>query len=108
MLSRYIVGAVLTLLVIYGFIEAWPLLAGPSITIASPVDGEAATSSIVVISGTALRVVELRLNGEPLYPDRSGHFSTTLAYARGTSILTFTASDRFGRHISKTRTILVP
>lgn len=108
MLSRYAVALVLSLLVLYGFIEAWPLLAGPSLSIESPADGSVATSSVVTISGTALRVVNLSLDGAALYPDRSGHFSTSLAFASGTSILTFTATDRFGRHISKTRTIFVP
>jgi hypothetical protein len=108
-MTRYLVFALLAVLLIYGAIEAWPLVAGPSLTITSPTAGESITGGVLSISGTALRTVALTLDGAPLLADAAnGHFSTTLAFPTGTSILTFVARDRFGRTITKARTIVVP
>ncbi len=107
MFSKAIFGLVLAGLLVYGFIEARPLLMGASLTISSPIDG-AAAEGVVLIAGTSQRATTLTLNGGPLYPDENGDFSSMLALSTGTSILTFTASDRFGRTVTLTRTIYVP
>ena len=108
MLVRYSVLIVLIVLVCYGLLEARPLLVGPTLSIDSPAQGATVAGGLTTISGSAERAVLLTLDGAPLYADQSGHFSTLLAFPTGTSILTFTAADRFGRTISKTRTIRVP
>ncbi|HFC11072.1 MAG TPA: hypothetical protein ENJ75_02710 [Candidatus Kaiserbacteria bacterium] len=91
----------------YGFNEAFPLLSGPKIKLSSPVNGMTTTSDIVTIAGTAKRVVALSFDGEPILPNRTGTFSKTLALPRGGAILTLTAMDRFGRTVTKKRTIFV-
>lgn len=107
-MTRYIIAIVLILLTSYGLYEAWPLLRGPGLSISSPTEGGVFPGSIVTISGNVVRTTGLTLDGAPLYFDKTGNFSSTLAFPRGTSILTFRAADRFGRAITQSRTIFVP
>ena len=107
-MTRYLLISVLVLLAGYGLVEAWPLLAGPSLSVTSPVENASIPGGIVTVSGRALRVAELSLDGAPLLHDEQGNFSTTLTFPRGTSILTLSATDRFGRRVTLTRDIFIP
>lgn len=107
-MSRYVIGALLVVLIGYGALRAWPLIAGPAFSIESPADYATVPGGIVTVRGKAVRVAELTLNGALLLHDQNGDFSSTLTYPRGGSILTFVATDRFGRSITATRTIFVP
>jgi len=104
--NKLLVSVVLAIVVVYGLIEAYPLIAGPSITLSSPVNGAELTDPVAIM-GIAHRATALTLDGAPLTPDQDGSFSATLAFPAGTSILTLTAHDRFGRTITITRTIVV-
>ncbi len=105
---RFLLAGALVILAAYGLIEARPLLMGPSLTVDAPVDGARYGDGVVPIAGTAERDVSLLLDGAPLLPDQTGHFKVSLAFPSGSSILTFVATDRFGRSVTKTRTIYVP
>lgn len=105
---RYLIGAVLVVLVGYGLVEAWPLIAGPSLSIASPAQNAPYPGGVVSIRGRAERAATILLNGAPLLHDQNGGFSSTMTFPRGGSILTFTATDRFGRTVTATRAIYVP
>lgn len=107
-MNRYFFIAFFVLLFGYGLVEAHPLLAGPTLSIASPKDFATSTDGVFTISGTEARAASLTLDGAPLLADENGFFSEELAFPSGTSILTFVATDRFGRTITKTRTIYVP
>jgi len=107
-MTRYLIIAVLLILVGYGLIEAWPLLAGPSLSIASPIQDAPYPGGVVSIRGNAARAAALTLNGAPVLHDQDGGFSSTLTFPRGGSILTFVATDRFGRTVTATRSIFVP
>jgi len=106
-MTRYLIILVLVVLFGYGFIEAWPLLAGPSLVINSPTQNASYPDGIVSIQGNAARAAQLTLNGAPLLHDQNGGFSSTLTFPRGGSILTFEARDRFGRAVTATRSIFV-
>lgn len=99
---------VLAVVALYGLVEAWPILSGPQLSVVAPFDGEVEPNGIVIIKGFVARAVSLSLDGNPLLPNQNGSFSSTLAFASGTSILTMTATDRFGRSVSTTRTVFVP
>ncbi len=107
-MTRYFIGAVLLILLGYGLVEAWPLIAGPKLVISSPINNASFPGGIVNVQGTAARAALLTLDGEPLLHDQNGNFSSTLTFPEGGSILTFSATDRFGRHVTETRTIFVP
>lgn len=107
-MTHYLIMFVLVVLFGYGFIEAWPLLAGPFLSIASPTQNAPYPDGIVSIRGNAARAAQLTLNGASVLHDQNGGFSSTLTFPRGGSILTFVATDRFGRTVTATRNIFVP
>lgn len=107
-MTRYLIVAVLLIITGYGLIEAWPLIAGPALSIVSPKDNMSFPDGIVTVSGKASRIALLTLDGATILHNEDGTFSTTLTFPRGASILTFVATDRFGRHITTTRSIFVP
>jgi len=105
---KYLISAIIFVLIVYGLIEAWPLLAGPTLSITSPTNNAPFPSGIVSIIGRTERASSITLNGTPLLHDQNGGFSSTLTFPRGGSILTFVVTDRFGRTITATRNIFVP
>ncbi|MCX6786822.1 MAG: hypothetical protein NTU85_03375 [Candidatus Kaiserbacteria bacterium] len=107
-MTKYLICVILLVLVGYGFIKAWPLIQGPSLSIASPADHTAFPGGIVIISGKAERAAQLTLDGAPTLHEENGSFSSVLSFPRGGSILTFVATDRFGRTVTATRNIFVP
>lgn len=107
-MTHYLIAAVLVLFLGYGLIEAWPLISGPSLVIASPAQNAPYPGGIVSIRGKAERAAQLTLNGAQVLHDQDGSFSSTLSFPRGGSILTFVATDRFGRAVTATRSIFIP
>ena len=99
-----IFGAIL----LYGFMEAVPLLLGPSLSISSPAPDAVFPGGIVSISGTVARTTALDLNGAPVLPSQTGNFATTLTLPKGVSVLTFVGKDSFGRITKKERTVFIP
>lgn len=108
MFTRSLVVLALVLSVGYGLVEAYPLLAGPALTLTSPTEHESYPDGMVRVAGTATRVTALSVNGSPLLPHEDGTFSATFAYPSGGTILTLVAKDRFGRMITTTRTVYIP
>jgi len=88
--------------------EAWPLIDGPSLSIISPANNATFPCGIVNIRGNVAHAAALTLNSNPVLHEENGYFSSTLTFPRGSSILTFVATDRFGRKITATRTVFVP
>lgn len=98
----------LTLVLIYGGIKAFPLLRGPSITLASPEENEVVSDNTIVIKGVASRTENLTLNGDLLPIDAEGRFSKSLTVSGGGAILSLTATDRFGKSVSVRRSVFIP
>ncbi|MDO8742349.1 MAG: hypothetical protein Q7J45_02310 [bacterium] len=106
---KQLIAGLLLILGAYGCFEAWPLIAGPSLSIASVTEASLSQDEGVVhIKGKASRAATLTLDGAPLLHDQDGQFSSTLTFPRGGSILTFVATDRFGRAATSTHAIFVP
>ena len=108
MLVRGAIGLVLILLLGYGFMEARPLISGPSLSVTSPVDGTTSPDGFVTVAGTVERVSSLTLDGAPLLIDEHGAFSRVIVLPRGGAILSLTATDRFGRTITKQESVYAP
>lgn len=86
----------------YGATKAYPLIAGPSVVIYSPQDGETVASSTFELSGKAKRVKEIRVQGRPIPIDTDGHFVELLVAMEPYTILTITATDFYGKTVIKT------
>lgn len=108
MTIRLAIGLVLLLLAAYGAKEAYPLIAGPSIRIDSPIDYATYPDGEVLVSGVASRTETLYLNGGPLLIDQKGNFNTSLTLPQGGAILSLTATDRFGRTRTVRRNVYIP
>jgi len=104
---RLAAALALFLLAGYGLVAAWPILSGPSLSIASPGAHETLPDGRAVIEGTAHHTETLWLNGAPLLMDQSGAFRTVLTLPSGGAILSLTATDRFGREITERRSVFV-
>jgi hypothetical protein len=106
-MRRLIILCALILILIYGLFEARRLIEGPQITIDSPQDGSATSSTAVVISGTAENIAFLTIDDKPAYTDEQGQFTDLLSLHPGVTILTVKATDRFGRSAEKSVSIQV-
>ncbi len=84
------------ILALYVTFQARHILEGPIITLTSEERGEV-TAPTVTLSGTALNIASLSLNGRPIYTDDTGAFTETLVLPLGYTIMTLTAKDRYGR-----------
>jgi hypothetical protein len=105
--TRSIAALFLLALLGYGAVAAWPLMAGPQISLVSPIQEEALTNGQTRIEGRALHTETLWLNGAPLLMDEAGNFSASLTLPSGGAILSLTATDRFGREITERRSVFV-
>ncbi|MDO8408260.1 MAG: hypothetical protein Q7S95_03435 [bacterium] len=107
-MMRFLLVGALVALVAYGLVEAHALLSGPTLVVDAPTDGGQYPDGLVTIQGATRYGVSLMLDGATLLPTAAGRFETVLAFPSGSSILTLVATDRFGRSVTKTRTIYVP
>lgn len=88
-------------LISYGFFEARRIIAGPVITVTSPINGSATSSGAVLISGTAENIAFLTINDRPAFTDEHGHFSERVSAPPGYTVFTVLGKDRFGRESSE-------
>ena len=99
-MRRFIIIIAVLVIVAYGLFEGRRIIEGPTITIESPIDGSATSSSGVIISGEAQNISYLTINDKPAFTDEKGHFAELLSLPPGFTILTVAAQDRFGRRTS--------
>ncbi len=93
--------ALLGAIALYGLFEGRRLIEGPRLTIDTPKDGSATSTTGVLLSGSAYNISFLTINGLPAYVDETGRFEEALSPAPGYAIFTVAATDRFGRQISR-------
>ena len=98
----YLTLTMLAVFVGYGVFEGRRIVEGPSLTILSPLDGSATSSTKVVISGRTSNIAFLSLNGKESYTDSRGYFNETLSPPPGYTTVSITARDRFGRQVART------
>jgi len=101
-LKAALIGLVLVFIGIYGYSKTKDLIDGPRISVSSPEDGETLFQSASVISGTAKNVSFLSLNDRPIFVDKNGNFSETVALLPGYNILSVRGIDKFGKKTEKT------
>ena len=101
-------AALVVLLALAGYgiiVAAWPIISGPSISVRLPAAASAGVP--VPLEGVAKHTETLWLNGAPLLIDQSGRFSIPLTFPSGGVVVSLTATDRFGRERTETRSLLV-
>jgi|SRR3989344_2934725 len=103
--KNFIAVFVTVLLVVYIVYQSWFFISGPKI-ILNATDGFLATSSALTLSGQAVNVAWLTLNGQQIFTDEKGFWSESLLLPPGISIMTVKALDRFGREKSRSIRII--
>lgn len=84
------------LLLIYGGYQARFFLLGPQVTL-SEVPDSPTNTQVIELSGQAQNIVEITLNGMPVYTDTDGSFTERVILHEGLNTLTIEARDRFNR-----------
>jgi len=105
--TRTIAAVFLFALLAYGAVASRPILAGPTLSVMSPAVFETLADGRTLIEGTARHTETLWLNGAPLLMDEAGNFTTTLTLPSGGTVLSLTATDRFGREVTELRSVFV-
>ena len=100
-MRRALIIGIVCVVLLYGLFEARKLLEGPEITIDSPADGSATSTSAVTVVGTAQNIAFLTINDAPSYTDENGKFVYRFSPPAGYTVVTVAAVDRFGRRASK-------
>lgn len=95
-------GLLIIITIGYGLFRAYPLVAGPSIIIFNPQDGDMVASSTFELSGQVKRANMITLQGRPITIDTDGYFSETLVPHAPYTILVLAATDAYGETITKT------
>ncbi|PJE74605.1 MAG: hypothetical protein COV01_01065 [Candidatus Taylorbacteria bacterium CG10_big_fil_rev_8_21_14_0_10_41_48] len=85
----------------YAAFQAEALYLGPRINIDSPTSGISTSTSLITISGSASNISYLSLNGEKIFTDEQGIFKESILLSYGYNIVTVSATDRFGRKVTK-------
>lgn len=86
----------------YGIFRAYPLVAGPSITLYGLRDGDYVASTTFEVSGQVERAAVITLQGRPITIDTEGRFSETLVAQFPYTILVVEAKDAYGESVVKT------
>ena len=105
-IELYFVLLLLITAIAYGAFRAYPLIAGPKITIYSPQDGDIVSGSTFPISGQVTRANEITLQGRPITIDTDGHFNEVLVAYAPYTILVLHATDKYGATITKTLRVI--
>lgn len=87
---------------LYGCFRAYPLLAGPNVTLYNPQDGDVVASTTFELSGQAMRAKEVTVNGRPIPIGTDGNFAEILIAQAPYTILVITATDFYGKTVTKT------
>lgn len=100
-LEIYTFAILITTAIAYGGWRAYPLIAGPHITIYSPQDGSIVSSTTFQISGRVSRVKNIEIQGRPIPIDKEGNFAEILVAHAPYTIITITATDFYDKTITK-------
>jgi hypothetical protein len=90
----------------YGIFKAYPLVAGPTITIYNPHDGDTVKKTIFELSGQVSRVKEITIQGRPIPIGTDGHFTEVITAQAPYTIIVITATDFYGKSITKTLRVI--
>ena len=96
-----IVAVFLALLGGYAYFQSLNFLAGPTISIDTPKNGETFSNALVSVAGIAKNISFISLNDRPIFVDASGNFSEKTILMDGYNVIKLSAKDRFGKTVEK-------
>lgn len=102
----YLIAFIIIVALCYGGFRAYPILAGPSITIYTPHNNDTVASTTFEISGKILRAKEIILQGRTITIDTEGNFTETLVASFPYTIIILSATDSYNKTIIKTLRVI--
>lgn len=102
----FLVALLIVLSLLYGSFKLYPLLRGPSVTIYNPHDGDKVPRTTFELSGQVERVREITVNGRSIPIGTDGHFAEILIAQSPYTILVITATDFYGKSVTKTLRVI--
>ncbi len=102
----YGISALLVAAIFFGGFKAYPLIIGPKIIIYNPNDGDTVPKTTFELSGQVTRVKEITLQGRPIPIGTDGHFTEILTAQAPYTIVVITATDFYGKTITKTLRVI--
>lgn len=85
----------------YLFFQVHAINQPPKIHITSPKDGERITASSVIVQGQTDIGTSLSMNDQQIFVDSEGNFKQPVSISQGEKVLTFVASNNFGKQSTK-------
>lgn len=89
------------IIIIYVILNGLNYARGPRINIFFPSQSFITSSSTITISGQALRIIKITLNGSPISVDENGKWKQEIVVFPGINQIDLYAEDQFGRNINK-------
>lgn len=97
-----VISATIALVVIlYTISRFYTFLAGPSIHISSPQNGDTVSERLLNISASTTLISFITLNDRQIFIDQKGDLFEQLLLQDGYNIISIKATDRFGRKVEK-------
>lgn len=90
----------------YGLFQARAYIQGPIVDLYEPYGGTTLTENTFVVHGYANHISHILLNGRKIFVNEHGEFTETLPVPQGYFTVTVEAQDRFGRTLTRTRSML--
>jgi len=100
-LALYALILLFILILGYAYFEARNILFGPEIAIETTSGALIVDDPFITISGTALRIHELSMNGRPIDVTEAGAFEEEFLLAEGYNAVVLSARDKLGRSTTK-------
>src|SRR3989339_87442 len=95
------ISLVVTIIVIYAYVQARALIEGPKIVLESPTL-QTSTSTLIQVRGHIKNAKVTTLQGRSIFIDTKGYFNEKLLLSEGYNIIVLTAADAQGRIERKT------
>lgn len=102
----YAIALLVVVAIAYGGFKTYPLLVGPAITIYNPHDGDIVAKTTFELSGKVSRVKEITIQGRAIPIGTDGHFIEILTAQAPYTTLVITATDFYGKTITKTLRVI--
>ena len=102
----YFIGLLILISLAYGAYRAYPLVVGPRITIYNPHDGDTVSNTTFELSGRVSRIKEITVQGRVIPIGTDGNFTETLLAQAPYTIIVVTATDFYGKTVTKTLRVI--
>ncbi len=98
-----VILALIVILAVVGYVlfNSRVFIAGPKITLNSPINGSSTDRNIVEVTGKTENTTHISINDRPILIDESGNFNESLLLVPGYNIIMIEAKDKFDRKITE-------